>query len=443
MKISLPVHHFLPRYSAGAEVYTYRLARELRARGHTVEVIAIDAIDHPISGVLDVSADKYDGIPVQRLKYNLAAGAPSWEYDNPLLAEWFNRYFEQTRPDLVHHQAGYLMGVAPLTVSTQLGIPSVLTLHDYWFICPRITLLRGDDTLCRAVPQDPMECAWCLQLDQRRYRMPERATRGLFGTMMRRSGRELGQAHIAARRARVLSALALPDAVIAPSQFLADQVRAFVPEERLHISRLGTDPKRFAGLRRNEPQHSVRIGFVGQIAEHKGLHVLIAAFQALQTRSRPLELHLYGGLTANPAYVDRLRRMAGQDARIIFHGRVENSQVPETLAGFDVAVVPSVWYENSPLAILEAQAAGTPVVTSAMGGMAELVRHEVDGLHFRPNDARDLARVLQRLIDEPELSSRLRAGINPPRSIDAEMSQIGLLYDSVIARHACPSEEPS
>jgi len=436
VKIVLPVHHFLPRYTAGAELYTYRLARWLQNHGHEVEVAAVEAVDHPASGRLDVTADTYDGIPVQRLRFNREAGAQYWEYDNPLIGEWFAQYLEHTRPDLVHFQAGYLIGVAPLRVAVDAGMPVVLTLHDYWFICPRITLLRGDGALCHAVPDDPADCAWCLQLDRRRFRLPEQVTGGRFGQMMRRAGFDPGREYIASRRKALLTALALPSAVIAPSRFLAQQVHAYVQPERMHVSRYGLDLTPFSDVRRDEERQTLRIGFIGQIAPHKGVHLLIAAFQKLQARSRRIELHIYGGLTANPAYVARLRRLAGKDARIHFHGRIENTSVPATLAGLDAAVVPSTWYENSPLAILEAHAAGTPVVTADIGGMAELVRDGVDGLHFRFNDAADLARVLQRLIDEPELLSRLRSGIQKPRSIDDEMVQILAIYNDAFARYA-------
>lgn len=441
MKIVLPVHHFLPRYTAGAEVYTYRLARWLQNRGHEVEVVAVEAVDHSTPGTLDVTADVYDGIPVRRLRFNRAAGAQHWEYDNPLIGDWFAQYLEHTRPDLVHFQAGYLIGVAPLQVAVRADVPTVLTLHDYWFICPRITLLRGDGTLCHTVPDDPAVCAWCLQLDRRRFRLPEQATGGWFGKVALRIGLDTGKEAIAARRAALLPALKLPDAVIAPSHFLAGYMRSYVSTDRIHVVRIGLDLARFAGIGRRTDERALRIGFIGQIAPHKGVHLLIRAFRGLRPQAQRLELHIYGGLTANPAYVTQLRRLAAGDDRIYLHGRVENVRVPEVLAGLDVAVTPSIWYENSPIAILEAHTAGTPVVTADIGGMAELVRDGVDGLHFRYNNAADLTRVLQRLIDEPDLLPRLRSGIQQPYSVDQEMTHLLRIYHQVVARRSVQTRE--
>ena len=436
MKIVLPVHHFPPHYNAGAELYTLRLARWLLANGHDTEVVCVEAIDQGAAGELSAMEDDYQGVRVWRLAYNIidAPERKRWNYNNPLLGAWFAAYFRRTQPEIAHFQAGYLLGVAPLEAAKAAGVPTVLTLHDYWFLCPRITLLRGDGTLCTAIPAEPAGCAWCMRQEQRRYQLADQLSAGIVGKVAQQRLLHDDAEIIAERRAQLLPALHIPDAVIAPSQFLANRFAAFVPPERLHVARYGLDLAPFAASRRT-PQAVLRIGYIGQIAPHKGVHILIDAFRALRT-SRPIALHIYGGLDAQPRYVETIRRHAGGDERIQLHDRFANNQVATILAGLDVTVVPSTWYENSPLAIMEAQAAGVPVVTSALGGMAELVRDGVDGLHFRPGDAADLAQKLQRLLDEPELLSRLQDGVVTPRSIDDEMRQVLAIY-----RHATTSAE--
>lgn len=443
MKITLPVHHFPPRYSAGAELYTLRLAQWLQAHGHSVEVVAVEAIDHGGVDELQVVSDHHNGVPVQRLSLNLAAAPDPFaaSYDNPLLRAWFDRYLLKTAPDLIHLQAGYLIGVAPLKAAIRAGIPSILTLHDYWFLCPRITLQRGDGSLCTAIPSDPAACAWCLKLEQRRYRYLDHLSAGMIGQGVQRV---TTGAEIADRRATLLAALDLPDAVIAPSRFLAAQFAPYIARNRLHVARYGIDLAPFAATPpRDAGSDRLRIGYLGQIAPHKGVHLLIDAFHRLHAADQPIELHIYGGLNAQPRYVERLRRLAGDDARIAFHGRFENHRAAAILANLDVTVVPSQWYENSPLTIMEAHAAGAPVVTAALGGMAELVRDGVDGVHFRAADSADLARQLQRLIDDPALLPRLRSGVQTPRSIDNEMDQIGTIYEQVLTRTAITAPETS
>ncbi|WP_026369865.1 glycosyltransferase family 4 protein [Kallotenue papyrolyticum] len=436
MKIVLPVHHFPPRHSAGAELYTFRLARWLMSHGHQAEVVCVEAIDRGAPGELLADHDSYAGVPVWRLSFNAAhADDPcGWRYHHPLIGAWFDAYLRRETPDLVHLQAGYLIGVAPLERAVAAGIPTILTLHDFWFLCPRITLQRGDGSLCTAIPDDPAGCAWCEALQQRRFRYLHQASGGQIELMARRLLDTAGRRY-AQRRARLHAALALPDAVIAPSHFLARQFAPYVPPERLHVCRYGLDLTRFHHRPVRQPSNGMRIGYLGQIAPHKGVHVLIEAFRQLRN-AEDATLHIYGNLAQDARYTQRLRRLAGNDSRIQLHGQVENARVATVLAELDATVAPSQWYENSPLAIMEAQAAGTPVVTAALGGMAELVTHEVDGLHFAPHSSADLARQLQRLIDEPDLLPRLRTGVRPPRGIDDEMAQVLCLYEQAIMTHA-------
>jgi glycosyltransferase involved in cell wall biosynthesis len=176
----------------------------------------------------------------------------------------------------------------------------------------------------------------------------------------------------------------------------------------------------------------LRIGYIGQIAPHKGVHVLLMAVRQLENADGRWELRIYGDTTRFPRYAEHLRRIAGEHPRIRFEGQVENRHIPAILANLDVLVVPSLWYENAPLTILEAHAAGVPVVASDLGGMAELVRHEEDGLRFRPGDDRDLARQIRRLLDEPDLVARLRQGIGRARLVSDEVAELLTVYQQIL-----------
>lgn len=432
MKIVLPVHHFPPHYGGGVEVYTLRLAHWLAAHGHEPQVVCIEAIDANDTESVRAVEDRYDDIRVWRLSLNLAGGDErnNHTYDNPHLGAWFKSFFAQQRPDLAHFQSGYLIGIAPLAAAVEAGIPTVLTLHDHWFLCPRISLQRGDGSLCPEIPNDPAGCAWCIRLQNRRYRIPDHISHGLVGHILQRTALGKERSQIAARRARLASGLYMPDAVVVPARFLAERIRPFVQPERLHIIPLGLDPKPYSAKRKSEPANdTLRIGFVGYVAPHKGVHLLVQAFRRLNATVRPVELHIHGGADAFPSYLQDLHQLADGDSRIHFHGRYNNEQVAEILYGLDVTVVPSICHENYPLAILEAQAAGTPVITAALGGMAELVHDNVDGLHFKPADAQDLSRQLKRVIEQPSLLRHLSDGIQAPRSVDDEMRQLIAVYE--------------
>jgi glycosyltransferase involved in cell wall biosynthesis len=91
-------------------------------------------------------------------------------------------------------------------------------------------------------------------------------------------------------------------------------------------------------------------------------------------------------------------------------------------------LIPSIWYENSPNVILEAFAHGTPVIASNLGGMAELVRHNVDGLTFNAGDAQDLAHQITRVIDQPSLLQQFCANIPPVKTVAQEIDGLEAIY---------------
>jgi glycosyltransferase involved in cell wall biosynthesis len=138
---------------------------------------------------------------------------------------------------------------------------------------------------------------------------------------------------------------------------------------------------------------------------------------------------VWGDPAVFPDYAARLRHLLDRceaDARLM--GRIPNERVGEVLAESDVVVVPSLWYENSPIVIQEARAAGVPVIASDHGALSEKVRHGVDGLLFPPGDAAALRSALARLWEEPQLLSRLRAGIRPPNDMAGHVTALEALY---------------
>jgi len=95
-------------------------------------------------------------------------------------------------------------------------------------------------------------------------------------------------------------------------------------------------------------------------------------------------------------------------------------------------VVPSIWWENSPLVIQEAFAAGRPVICSDIGGMAEKVTDGVNGLHFRVGDPEDLAATIHRAVITPGLWEHLRRGIPPIHPMPAHAAVLTAAYESLL-----------
>ena len=151
-------------------------------------------------------------------------------------------------------------------------------------------------------------------------------------------------------------------------------------------------------------------------------------------------LQIYGffpGYDGHSDYEERLRWIASESRAIRFRGRYDPRDVFDVLAGVDVIVIPSIWWENSPLTVHEAFLAGVPIIAADEGGMAELVLDGKNGLLFGPGNADDLAQQLSRLQDDPDLLPALQAGITPVRGVAQEIDDLAAIYETAL-RQAQP-----
>jgi glycosyltransferase involved in cell wall biosynthesis len=432
MKIALAVHHFPPNYTAGAEGYAYRVAHDMRKRGHDVSVLCVERIDIA-PGQPTWSDDKYEDIPVRRLNLNLlsAANRDRLEYDNPWVGEQIENWLSEIRPDLFHNVSGYLLTGRALRVAHQASLPIVITLTDFWFLCPRITMLRSNGQIS-SLPIDPKTCVRCRGEEQRIFQI---LGRYLPGVMSAYWNHESKRTKMLGERLQFLrESLALANVLITPSRFLGDFfVQAGFDPSRIEFIRHGRDfPHLTPELLHKTPGKILRIGYLGQIAWHKGVHVLFGAAQQLP--EIPLSIKVYGNTHSFPAYSAPLQAQATQDTRLELAGAYQsNAELSQIFRNLDAVVVPSLWYENCPYVILEAFAHRTPVITSNLGGMAELVQHEHNGLLFATGDATDLAKQIRRLHDEPGLLSKLQAGIPAVKSVAQEMNDLEKIYNRLIS----------
>jgi glycosyltransferase involved in cell wall biosynthesis len=438
MRILIAVHHFPPRYIGGAEWESYRLARALQERGHTVQVVCVERIDAgPADGVAWTD-DCYDGIAVRRLSFDLRA-APDrwrWEYDNPWIGEHVRELMATFRPQLFNLIGGYLMSASVLRVARESGIPVAVRPTDFWFLCPRITMLRSDGSLS-TLPIDAATCARCLGEESRRYRILGRLAPQLMSALWRQ--RRQAVERVETRLAVLREALQGATVVVSPSHFMTDMIVAG-----------GLDPRRIRLVEKGLPSQTVstrsnsatagraptplQIGYIGQIIPIKGVDVLLRAVRQLPGVA--LTLRVYGDPTRAPAYANDLRQLSSDDRRVAFPGPLDRREVNEVLQALDVLVVPSIWHENAPTVILEAFSNRVPVLASDVGGMTELVHHERNGLVFSRGDPTSLAQQLRRLVDEPHLLDTLRSGIAPVGSHTEEIDQMERIFLEMVARRA-------
>jgi len=445
MNVFMVVHHYPPRYQAGVELIVRRAARQLTADGHSVEIVCVEAIDTGRPGIECVS-ESYEGVMVHRLSFELTLVEDRFRYgyDNPEIGRWVAARLERGQPDLVHIQSCYLVSLSPIYAAKDLELPTVLSLHDCWMVCPRVTLRRPDGARCTGqVGAD--ECAWCLMMEQRRYRLPDRVTDGVAGRVFRWTAKRMGlpgwRKRVRAvedRRAAIRQALTIVDGLTVSSRFLHDRLHVLcgVPKERIELITYGLDLNAWQPLPKTPRDDVLRIGYIGQLAPQKGVHVLIEAFKQLSPSARRPLLTVHGSLTADPKYVRTLQKLAGDHPSITFAGEFDNARIAEVLQQVDVLVVPSQWYETGPLVTWEAFASRTPVLATDLPNMRHQIRHGVDGLLFAPDGSEDLVRQLQRLLDEPQLVRQLAGQIGPVKSHSEEMQEMLRVYRRALGDRA-------
>jgi glycosyltransferase involved in cell wall biosynthesis len=434
MRILILVHGYPPSFTGGAELRAERTARALAAHRHQVVVLCIESLTAPASRLV-ASEQPQDGVQIYRLHVQPGAEAEAARqaHTRRAIDGALTQLIHTWRPEVIHLFSGYLMGNGVIDVAVAHQIPVVVSLTDYWWLCHRINLLRTDGTRCDG--PTAVSCARCYNEMYRRFRLPALVARPLADRLwllageLPALGERLGVPEQAERLEVMLAALTRANALISPSQFLADlYIRYGVSRERVHVWRQGVNLG-LCPLRTRSP--TLRFGYFGQIKHHKGVHTLVEAWGRLRS-PRERSLAIYGSDHGEAAYGGRVRELARLIDDITWARPIRHSEIWQTLAQIDVLVVPSRWNENSPNVILEAQAMGVVVVGSNLGGVAELVRHGHNGLLFAPDDPADLAAQLGRLLDEPGLVASLRRNPIPFQSFEAEIAQIEGLYERLV-----------
>lgn len=306
---------------------------------------------------------------------------------------------DKFKPDVLHLQHVH-RHLTPSIVepARKAGVPVVWTTHDYELICPAGTLWTRHAPCERCRGHRYEQAVW------------NRCKRG-----------STALSALAAVEKRAHQALGLWDHVdrfLCPSRFLAEKLVAFgVPASRVTALPNGYDAPPF------EPSPGEGWLFAGRLSEEKGVHTLIDAARQVDT---PLDV------CGDGAFRDAILTVPG----VRFHGHLSPLALEQRLRRAAVVVVPSVWWENLPYAVIEAQALGRAVVASRTGGIPELVEHGVDGLLVPPGDGRALADAVKQLLGDPSLRRRLGAAasarVRERHDLDHHVARVSAEYGKCI-----------
>ena len=392
----------------GGEIVAHELYLELqrhpRVEAHYLgAMIPQFGLPHWGSALIPANGD-----PRQTLycsdRYNLFLVAQ----DNlALMLEELERYLHHVRPDVVHFHHVHNLGVEAIRIVRNVCPQAriLVTLHEFLPICHHDGQMVKTNSLRLCEKASPADCHRCFpNIQSGDFFLRERFIKSHFD---------------------------LVDLFLCPSRFLQRRyVDWGIPDSRIRYVENGHVAAN-ATIRATPAPGRNAFAYFGQITPYKGLPVLLeAALNLLKRGWQDFRIDIYGAMLFLDSARERAIRQKYEAvaSHVQLHGGYRPQDAVTLMSNADWLVVPSIWWENSPLVIQEAFAARRPIICSGIGGMAEKVRHEVDGLHFRAGDPVDLADTMMRAGTEVGLHQRLTEGIRPVHAMCASAEEHLRLY---------------
>jgi glycosyltransferase involved in cell wall biosynthesis len=430
---------YFPDPCGGTEVYVRGLAQRLSRLGYANAIAAPAAAS---------ATYEHAGLPVhrfaadQRPRLDLAYGVP-----DEIAAEGFKTVVAETRPDIVHlHARTAAVSERLIDVAHAVGARVIFTYHTPTVSCARGTMMLFGDTPCDGIIY-AKRCMTCALAASGVPRPLARAAAAIPDGLYARAAAAAGPSKLLSRvrildligsgRQRFLDFVDKVDHVVAVSQWVNDVLRRnAVPVDKITLSRQGIGAP--AQVRRptvlRDQAGSLKIAYLGRIDRAKGPDLLARALKMIPKSHVQVDIFAIRQTSGPDKLYDWLVAQARLDPRLALHTAVAPDRVVDVMTEYDLVAVPSRCLETGPLVVLEAFAAGVPVLGANLGGIAELVRDGVDGILVAPDDAAAWAAAIGRLAEDRDVVDALRAHIAPPRTMDAAADDMVALYARVLSR---------
>ncbi len=394
MNIIIANNIYPPIMAGGAELIVAMLAERLVERGHHVTVVSTcspGSEPYPVeirNGVEVIrffpkniywSWERSDRKGYEKALWHLR---DAWNND---AARRFREILAEKKPDILHTHLIDGLSASIWRMAKKAGIPVIHTAHDYHLLCPRALLLTKALKLCTAP-----------QLGCRIYRgWHIRTTRDV-------------------------------DMFCSPSQFLIDKhIEAGIIAGTTAVVRNGIVLPSTIIYRPSEKQ-TRKFLFAARLTIEKGCEVLLAALKLL-----PADLDFEFSIAGKGVYADKFTELAQEDKRIKYIGYISGDEKDAIFRKSDWLLIPSLWYENAPVVIVEAAAYGLGVIGSNIGAIPEFVHHEKTGLLFEPGNPRSLADAIIRAVNDDKILQNLEQYTKPL----VESSSVDNMVDSYLAHY--------
>jgi len=356
MRILMVSNLWPPEVVGGAEQYASALAGRLRASGHEVQVLTLGVEGPDVVATVKPWPYPIQETPTQPARRRLLFHAV--DVYNPRARRTFDAVLDDFRPDVVHTHAVQGLSSVALTRPGQRGVAHVHTLHDYWLLCQRNSMVHRDGRSCEP------RCRSCVGISWIRNEAIRRSPPGVVLAVSKAIAAEHEQLAWAAPRLRVL---------YNPVEI--------IPTRRI-VPRGDGTPLTF--------------GYLGRLGVDKGVATMLDAFSRSGLTDARLVVAGRGPL--EPA-------VRGAGPAVVAAGWVDPARKETLLDDVDCLVVPSQWKDPAPVVVNEARGRGIPVIGAEIGGIPELIAPECRPLLFPPTDAAALA---DRMVEFARTPARYR-----------------------------------
>lgn len=304
------------------------------------------------------------------------------------------------KPEIVHaHNIYGRITTSVLKVLNKKNIPIVMTLHDYKLVCPSYKLETKGEVCERCQGKSFYNAVINRCLKDSYIASSVYAVESYYNSLLKRYHNYI-------------------DMLISPSQFLKDKLIQFGwDENKIRVVRNSLNIENYT----TNYAPGNYILYIGRLSREKGIKTLISAYSELKTDKQLI-------IAGSGPLEDELKEQARDQENITFTGHLSGSELSNLTSHSRAVIVPSEWYENAPMSILEAMAYGKPVVAADIGGIYELIDHGVTGLLYESGNTQKLKHELIKVLEdmsEDELISmgkdaRIKAEVNHSQHVHYE-----------------------
>lgn len=443
MKVVLTVHQFLPEYFYGTEILTFETAKHLKKLGH--DVIVFSGFPDPAQLQEEERFDQYDydGITVHRFHHSYTpmgeqTNIMELQYTNHLLAAYFKKFLMDEKPDIVHFFHFARLSASMIDVCVELGISTIFTPTDFWIICPTSQLRLPNNHICKGPDKYGINCLRHVALlNQTRWVkilkfLPDFVLSFIVFLVLRhlivdKKYTPMIKA-LLYRRNFLIEKVNKIGKIITPSKLMMNILieNGVIPQKIISIP-FGLNFSSKNNIKTiNKKSEFLKLGFIGSLTEHKGIHILLEAVSKLKNQN--LEVSIYGNPNDDPKYFAKLKKLAGDNSRISFLGTFPNHKISEVLSSLDALVIPSLWIENTPLVLYSAQAVKCPIIASDVKGISEIIEHGKNGLLFEMGNSVELEKIISNILEDNNLLKRLSENAKAPLRIEVYVEKIVDVY---------------